>query len=119
VSSTDDSDAFDPAASDFAADDGADDNADGIGADQPADDADQSQVTDSRAPSSPSANPTQSPSATAQMVVPLTHATPEAAVAPKSADGGVPSWVWIVVAAVAGVGGGVVVLRVQAKRARS
>jgi hypothetical protein len=53
------------------------------------------------------------------MVVPLTHATPEAAVAPKSADGGVPSWVWIVVAAVAGVGGGVVVLRVQAKRARS
>jgi hypothetical protein len=51
--------------------------------------------------------------------VPLTHATPQAAVSPKSADGGVPGWVWIIVAAVGGVGGGLAVLRWQSKRAAS
>jgi hypothetical protein len=84
----------------------------------PADGLDQQEADDSASPSAQpnSAQATPLPTATN---VPLTHATPQAAVTSKSADGGVPSWVWIVVAAGAGVGGGVVVLRLQTKRAKS
>jgi hypothetical protein len=92
------------------ADDAADDTADDTGSDQP-------QADDSAGPSSTSPAPT-ARATPAQTNLPLTHATPQAAVTATSADGGIPSWVWIVVAAGAGVGGGVVVLRLQAKRAR-
>jgi len=106
---------FDPATTDFGSDEVENDTM----TDQPADDSDQPSAADSPAPSSPGANPTQPSTATNSTTIPLTHATPQAVVSSKSADGGIPSWVWIIVAAVGGVGGGLVVLRLQAKRARS
>lgn len=79
---------------------------------------DEQQADDAASPSS-GTGATQATALPPATNMPLTHATPQAAVRSTSATGGVPSWVWIIVAAGAGVGGGVVVLRLQAKRARS
>ena len=106
------SDQFDPSTTDL----GSDQLVDNSLTDQPADSTDQP-TADAPAPASVRAIPSEPPVAINSTTVPLTHATPQAAVSPKSADAGVPGWVWILVAAVGGVGSGLLVLRWQSKRA--
>jgi hypothetical protein len=120
VTSSDSADFADPgdlSETDMAPDGLADDTLSDDAADEPTDSVDNSQSDEPA--TTPSVNPPAAQTTAPQANAPLTHATPQAAVAAKSADGGVPSWVWIAVAAGAGVGGGVVVLRLQTRRARS
>lgn len=115
----DSGDQWDPADSEDLSDEGDDGSFADDPADDFADDSDQSEADDAADPAPSAANENPSPEAAKQATVSPKHPSAQASVASHSADGGIPSWVWIVVAAAGGIGGGVVVLRVQARRARS